>query len=152
MKKINREDHLRLKGYLRIIVGEGKNQRVYEYNNLIVDAGANLIRDFLKGDSVSGLTHLALGTGTTSPSTNDVGLENETYRKAFTDVAVENRLLRIAVFFTSSEYAGDISELGLFGNGATDTLGTGTMYSRTTIATITKSNTEPLTVEWTLTF
>ena len=154
MKRVRPEDKTIMKGHVKIVLKDentGK-ERVIEKDNLIVDSGANLLRDFLKGDSVSGLTHLAIGTGTTSPQAIDTQLENEVYRQAFTDVAVENRTLRLTTFITSSAYSGEISELGLFGNGATDTAGSGTLFSRVVVSTFTKSDSEAMTVEWTLTF
>jgi len=143
-----------LKGHVKITVQNEKTgeKRIIEQSNLIVDLGANLLRDFLKGDSVTGLTHLAIGTDSTAPSETDTGLFAEVFRKAITDFAIDNRKLVLITFIASGEWSGTVAELGLFGNGATDTLGTGTLFSRVTPAGISKSDIESLTVEWTLSF
>ena len=148
------KDQERLKGHVKITVknANGEVVRVFEKDNLIVDAGRNLLRDFLKGDAVSGLTRLALGTGTTDASNGDTQLENETYRQAFSDVAVENGLLRLTTFITSTATSGDFTEFGLFGNGADDTANSGTLFSRVVYSTpVSKSTAESLTVQWDIT-
>jgi len=148
------KDVEKLRGHVRIEVRNAKGEvvRVYEKDNLIVDAGKNLLRDFLKGDSVQGLSRLALGTGTTQASASDTALENETYRQAFSDIAVENGLLRLTTFISSSATSGDFTEFGLFGNGADDTSGSGTLFSRVVYSTpVSKSSAESLTVQWDIT-
>ena len=149
------KDKTKLKGHVRIEVKNSKGQviRVYEKDNLIVDAGKNLLRDFLKGDAVSGLTRFALGTGTVDASSGDTKLGNEVYRQAFSDIAVENGLLRLTTFISSTATSGDFTELGLFGNGADDTVDSGTLFSRVVYSTpVSKSSTESLTVQWDISF
>jgi len=154
MRKVRFEEKNVLKGHVKITIKseETGEERIIEQDNLIVDTGANLLRDFLKGDAVTGITHLAIGTDGTAPSTLDTGLIAEAFRKAITDVAFDNRMLRLTTFIASGDWSGTVAELGLFGNGATDTLGTGTLFSRVTPPAFTKSSTESLTVEWTLNF
>ncbi len=154
MRKVRFEEKNVLKGHVKITIKseETGEERIIEQDNLIVDTGANLLRDFLKGDAVTGITHLAIGTDGTTPSATDTGLIAEAFRKAITDVAFDNRMLRLTTFIASGDWSGTVAELGLFGNGATDTLGTGTLFSRVTPTAFTKSSTESLTVEWTLNF
>jgi len=154
MKRTRIVDKPVLRGHVRITVHDEETgeEKVIEQDNLIVDTGANLLRDFLKGDSVSGITHLAIGTDGTEPSAIDTSLVAEAYRKAITDIAFDNRMLRLTTFIASGDWSGTVAELGLFGNGATDTLGSGTLFSRVTPTSFTKSSTESLTVEWTLNF
>ena len=150
----NMKDGEKLRGHVKITVknANGEVVKVIEKDNLIVNAGKNLLRDFLKGDAVSGLSRLALGTGTTTPTDNDVQLENETYRQAFSDIAVENGLLRLTTFITSTATSGDFTEFGLFGNGADDTANSGTLFSRVVYSTpVSKSTAESLTVQWDIT-
>ena len=40
-------------------------------HNLVVAAGRNLIRDLVNGDSINGITHLAVGTSTTAVADGD---------------------------------------------------------------------------------
>ena len=48
---------------------------------MIVNSGLNLLRNWLYGDSVNTLSHIALGTGTSTPVATDTTLETETIRK-----------------------------------------------------------------------
>lgn len=46
---------------------------------MIVDTGLNAVRDHIFGDSISAPSHIAIGTGTTSPLASDTTLETEIY-------------------------------------------------------------------------
>lgn len=102
---------------------------VEKEENLVVLSGRNWIRDFLYGDAVTGLTHMGVGTSTVAPSTDpDIG---EVFRKTFTDKVKANGQLTIDMFLSSGEANGNtLSAVGLFGNGATDTIGSGTQYNK----------------------
>jgi len=49
---------------------------------MIVDAWNTVMRNILYGDSDPVPTHIAMGTGTTTPTAGDTALENELFRKA----------------------------------------------------------------------
>lgn len=129
--------------------------RTEEYHNLAVDVGLNLIRDFMFGDAVTGLTgaRFALGTSTTAEASTDTALGMEVFRDQFTKVTKVDKGLEIQYFLSSTSANGnDIAEAGLFGNGATDTAGSGTMYARVTFPVEPKTNAEAWTFTWTLTW
>jgi len=46
---------------------------------MIVDAFLNLIRDAIYGDTVTWLSHIGIGTGTTAVTASDTTLETEIY-------------------------------------------------------------------------
>jgi hypothetical protein len=59
--------------------------QIYETHNLVVDEGLNIIADLLtQQPSIVGITHFAVGTGTTEPTAADTALEAEVYRGAIT--------------------------------------------------------------------
>lgn len=48
---------------------------------MITNAGLNLLRNWLYGDSVNTLSHIAVGTGTANPQATDTTLQTELLRK-----------------------------------------------------------------------
>ena len=126
---------------------------VEEYHNLAVNAGLDLIRDFMYGDAVSGLNRFAIGTGTTAEDPADTQLQNEVFRDQFTKVDKIDQGLEIQYYLSSTSANGNIiSEAGLFGNGATDTANSGTLYARVTFPGEEKTSAEAWTFRWTLTW
>ena len=147
-------DKLQPKGYVRVKVinEDGTIASSYEFKNQIVTAGKNLLRDFLKGDTLAGIKYVALGTGTTAVADTDTQLETEVYRTTPTDIALENGVLHLYFFVPSADISGTFTELGLFANDATTTFNTGTLFSRTVPSTaISKTNTQALTIQWDIT-
>lgn len=127
--------------------------RTEEYHNLAVDSGLNWIRDFFNGDVVSGLNRFAAGTGITAESPSDIQLGTEVFRDQFTLVTKISKELEIKYFLSSTSANGNtIGEAGLFGNGATDTANSGTMYARVTFPAEAKTNAQAWTFTWTLTW
>jgi hypothetical protein len=127
--------------------------RKEEHHNLAVDSGLNLIRDFMNGDVVTGLNRFAVGTGVTAESPSDIQLGLEVFRDQFTLVTKISKGLEIKYFLSSTSANGNtIGEAGLFGNGATDTANSGTMYGRVIFPAEPKTNAEAWTFTWTLTW
>lgn len=127
--------------------------RTEEYHNLAVDSGLNWIRDFFNGDVVTGLNRFAVGTGVTAESPSDILLGLEVFRDQFTLVTKISKGLEIKYFLSSTSANGNtIGEAGLFGNGATDTANSGTMYARVTFPAEAKTNAQAWTFTWTLTW
>jgi hypothetical protein len=145
---------LKPKGHVKVQVinQDGSVANDYEFDNMIVTTGNNLLRDFLKGDSLSGIKYLALGTGATAPAATDTQLETEVYRVIPTDTSLEDNILHLYFFISSAATNGTYTELGLFANDATSTFNTGTLFSRTVPAqAISKTSTQALTIQWDIT-
>lgn len=102
-------------------------------HNEVLDSGRNLIRDFLRGSAVSGLTHYAVGTDATAPTRaqNPQRLLAEVHRAAISSFSLDVARLTVE-FYLPSGQANDLTlvEAGPFGFGATDTANTGTCYAR----------------------
>jgi hypothetical protein len=144
-------DTIQLKGKLTILIehlSTGKVERV-EQDNLVILSGRNLIRDFLHGDAVSGLTHMALGTDTSDPSVTP-GI-TEVFRKVFTSKSKADGKLTVDMYLASTEANGNtLTSAALFGNGATDLAGSGTQYSKVTYTGINKTSSLAVTFTWEL--
>lgn len=126
----------------------GRLLRTVRRHNLVVSAGRNLLRDFLNGDAVSGLTHFAIGTGTTPAAAGDIALQAEILRDVITKKTKDVAKLTVQYYLSSTQANGSaLAEAGLF-NAAVG----GTMYARVTHAVINKTASLAVTYTWDLTF
>lgn len=124
-----------------------------EYDNLTVTAGRNLIRDFLNGDSVTGLTKFALGTDSTAATAGQTTLFAEAHRGNITQKTKGTGALTLKYYMSSSAGNGSTyQEAALFGNGATEVANSGTMYARAVITALAKTASIAVTWTWELTW
>ena len=84
---------------------------------------------------------------------NVISLRNndvEFFRKVVTAITDINNTKKTFTFFISeTEGNGNITSVGLHGNGATAQLNSGTIYA-TQVLNVIKDNTQSLTIDWTL--
>jgi hypothetical protein len=136
---------------IKLIDKDGNVKAHYTDHNLVVDSGIALILDTLVNNTAHQPTHIALGTGTNAAAAGDVSLQTEEYRKAITSSTITGNSAKFAAFIAFADYSGTISELGLFAD-ATDTVGSGTLFSRFIPTTpITKTSADALVISWTIT-
>lgn len=125
---------------------------VLEYDNIIPTVGRTLIANNLTDatpDNSMLLNKAAVGTGTNTPVNGDVQLQTETYRNDLASKTNSSNIAYATAFFTATEVTGTFREAGIFAN-ATATANSGVLFSRVAI-NITKTNTQTLTLDWTLT-
>lgn len=131
----------------------GKLLRTEKTHNLFVDAGLNVLRDFLGGNGVTGLERFAIGTGTTAVTASDTLLDNEVFRDALTQKVSTLKTLTVKYFLASGSANGNtITEAGMFANGATDTANSGTLCARVLFTADAKTSSEAWNFNWTFTF
>lgn len=109
----------------------------------------NLVRDGLGGLDNPKITYVAIGSGTTAPSSSDTQLASESFRKAVTSyTAGGNGELLVSVFLGPSDAIGaDIEEVGLFGGAAaTNTTNSGILIARGLWSHPSKSGSESITL------
>jgi hypothetical protein len=144
---------LSLKGRLTLLIENvvtGEVQQV-EQDNLVILAGRNLIRDFLFGDAVSGLSYMAVGTDTSDPSVTP-GI-TEVFRKQFTSKVKADGKMTIDMYLSSQEAnENTLTSAALFGGSATSTAGSGTQYNKVTYQGIVKDSSIAITYTWDLYF
>lgn len=130
-------------------VETGELLRTEETHNLFVDAGLNLLRDFLNLGAGTGLNRFALGTGTTAVTAADTLLQTEVFRAAFTQTTTANHQLTVKYYLAAGSANGNtITEAGIFGNGATDTANSGTLFARVLFTADAKTSAEAWTFSW----
>lgn len=149
------QDTLKIKGDLKFTVRDGVTgeiKRVHEYKNLIPTVGRAMLANNLTNtspDNTLRITHVALGSNATAPANGDTTLGTETFRNAIASQTNADNVAFFTGFFSTTEVTGTFNEAGLFadGSGAADS---GILFSHVAIS-ITKSGTETLTVDWTIT-
>jgi len=100
-------------------------------SNLVVNVGKYLVGDLMIDVEGSGLGYHEIGTGTNTPAVGDVALQTPSGRKIWTTRSRTGNVIDLSVFYTSSECGYDIKECGVWGgDGATATIGTGSLFSR----------------------
>lgn len=113
--------------------------------NLVVATGKDFLAKLLNQDSVPAMSHMALGEGATAANAADVALEDEIAR-----IAIDSQTRTDASVTFSTVYGpgvvGSFTEAGIFND---DTAGT--MLCRTVYGVITKTDTDFLTINWTVT-
>lgn len=127
----------------------GELLRTEETHNLFVDAGLNLLRDFLNLGAGTGLNRFAIGTGATAVTAADTQLQTEVFRDQFTQTTTATKQLTVKYFLASGSANGNtITEAGIFGNGATNTANSGTLFARVLQTADAKTSAEAWTYTW----
>ena len=120
-------------------------------DNLVTTAGKSSIASRLKGSTTDGLiTYCALGTDATAPDPANTTLGTELGRKLISVRSVASNVATFQTFFTTSEVNGNLKEAGLFGDDASGTADSGTLFCHTAVDR-TKTSAETLTLTWTVT-
>ncbi len=123
----------------------GKIIGISEYKNLVTNTGLQLIGDLIDGDITVGVTYVALGSNVAAPAITDTILGTETFRK---QIALRERVaqtITLSSYLTTSEANATHKELGHFGNAATGTAGSGTLFNHTAI-----NETKDVSITWTI--
>ncbi len=122
-------------------------------DNMVVTAGKNAIADALRGTTANTkgiITYCAVGTGSTAPALADIAMQTELARKLISVRTVDGKTAVFQTFFTTSEGNGTLREAGLFGDDASATSGSGTLFCRVAISR-TKTSSDTLTITWNVT-
>lgn len=106
----------------------------------VTDALINRVVGFLEGD----ITHISVGTGA-EPSEASTTLASESLRKLTTKFIDETTLICEGYWDENEGNGVTYTNAGVFGNGATDSLGTGELFAGGGI-NIPKTNTQSMTV------
>lgn len=122
-------------------------------DNMFVTAGKNSLADSLRGTTASNkgiITYCSLGTNSTAPALGNTQLGTEIFRKLVSVRTVSANVASFQTFFTTSEGNGTLREAGLFGDDASGTANSGTLFCHVAISR-TKSSSDTLTLTWTIT-
>ena len=140
-------DLIKIKGDLKITVTnpEGKIKQEVEVPNLVVTTGKNFIASRMKDASATAMTHMAIGTGSTSAAAGNTALGSEAGRVALTSTVTDNAVAYVASF-PAGTGTGAITEAGLLNASSS-----GTLLCRTVFSVINKASGDTLGITWTVT-
>lgn len=110
----------------------------YETENDIMQAGRTAVLSYIgsgSGSTTQWAQYFAVGTGAISGITpQDSSLANEVFRKIQTSFAVNGTTVDINFQFGTTDAQTTYTNAGLWGNGASGTLGSGTLYTHALFA------------------
>lgn len=130
---------------------EGRLQQEVLTKNLVVGTGLYHIADQLSDSGEAAMSHMAVGTGTSTPALGDTALGNQLEdRHAFSaktqgSGASANKVTYVAEW-PAGHATGAITEAGIFNSDSA-----GQMLCRATFAVINKGPSDTMTLTWELT-
>lgn len=144
MQKI---ESLKAKGSLQVLLTRADGQ-VEEHNlhNLVVDTGLNYIVSRMKDTSETAMSHMAIGSGTTSAAAGDTALESQLGRVSLTSTTVSTNTVTYVASFGAGTGTGAVTEAGILND-----VTTGTLLCRTVFPVVNKQSGDSMTVTWVIT-
>lgn len=127
---------------------QGNLKQTQTINNLVVDDGLDYIASRMKDTTETAMSHMEVGTGTTSPVAGDSALETAIAgsRVSLTSTTVTSNAIEYVGDFPAGTGTGAVTEAGVF-NDAT----TGTLLCRTVFSVVNKGADDTLKITWTVT-
>jgi hypothetical protein len=161
--KVN--DIMKPKGACTIVLREGytkSGKKAYfrgrikskdRIDNTFVTVGKNSIASALSGVETNNqgiITYCAVGTSVVAATLADTTLTTEIFRKLISVRSSSGKVATFQTFFTTAEANGTLRECGLFGDSASATANSGTLFSKLAINRV-KSASDTLTLSWDIT-
>lgn len=146
-------DTVKLRGAIQLILTAPDGTVIErKEENTVVTAGRSwALRQLASGhiNTSQAISHLAIGTSTTAPSTADTALASENSRKTCSfdtsGLTSSTPWWRAEVVFNTNEANTTLGEVGLFNSSSG-----GTMLARATFGTINKTTSNTLNVSYTI--
>jgi len=140
-----------IEGKSNIIVldEKGNLKQLVESENLVVTNGLNHVIDMLGSSPGSYMLAMAIGTGTTAPTSGNTALQNEISRKSAT-IAESGKNIRYTGVWSPADLSSvSITEAGIFNHASS---GQGVMFARQTPSAINLGTNDNVTMNWDFTF
>ena len=137
-------------GKVHIVKTNSEGVVTYDYTvpNLVVTSGKNFIASKLRAttNSPASMTHMAIGTSSTSPAAGDTALGTQTGRVSLSGDTATTNYVTFTATFPAGTGDGAIVEAGIF-NASSG----GTMLCRTTFPVVNKASGDTLAITWIVT-
>jgi len=142
------QDSIKVTGELKITVTNPNGNVTQEtvIPNLVVTSGKDYIAERMKDATTTAMSHMAIGTGSTSAAAGDTTLGTEAGRVALTSTTVTANAVAYVATFGAGTGSGAITEAGLFNASSS-----GDMLCRTVFSVINKGAADTLGITWTVT-
>lgn len=148
LQKVTEE--LKATGLVKIVQTNAAGEIVKEFKvpNLVVTSGKNHIAAKIAAttNSPASMTHMAIGTGTSTPGASDTALGTQTGRVSLSGSVVSTNTITYTATFPAGTGDGAITEAGIF-NASSG----GTMLCRTTFPVVTKQSGDTIAITWVVT-
>ncbi len=119
--------------------------------NLITTAGLYLAGDLLIDTGAVGLTYFAIGTSDTAPNAADTTLTTEVKRMAISSRSRAAAVVTLSTFMVAANCTYAIEEVGIFGDAASATPDSGTLFSHALLEEDNSAGANDLTFDYELT-
>jgi hypothetical protein len=136
-------DGLKLTGKLSIAIN---NEVVQEIPNVVVTDGKGYVASRMKDATATAMSHMAIGTDSTSAAASDSALGSESGRVSLTSTTVTDNEVEYVATFGAGTGTGAITEAGIL-NAASS----GTLLCRTVFSVVNKGAADSMTITWTVT-
>jgi hypothetical protein len=144
----NIEDTLKATGKLTVVQKNsfGEVVKEFEVPNLVVTTGKNYIASRMKDTSATAMTHMAIGTSTSTPAAGDTTLGTETGRVTLSNTVVSTNTVTYTATFPAGTGSGAITEAGILNASSS-----GTLLCRTTFPVVNKQVGDTIAITWVVT-
>ena len=135
-----------MKGSLQIRLND---EVVREVDNLVVTAGKGYVASRMESDVSGGsaiMSHMAIGSGSTSAAAGDTALGSQLGRVALTSTGISGAVLTYTASFAAGTGTGAVTEAAIL-NASSG----GTMLCRTVFSVVNKGSSDSMTITWTVT-
>ena len=139
----NIDEQLQLKGRVKIHLN---GELVQDIENLVVTAGKGFVASRMSGTSAGVMSHMAVGTSTTSASAGQTALVSESARVALASTSVSSAVVTYTATFPAGTGTAALTEAGILNASSS-----GTMLCRTVFSVVNKGSADAMTITWTVT-
>ena len=136
-------DGLKLTGKLKIALN---GETVQEVDNLVVTDGKGYVASRMKDTAADAMSHMAIGSGSTSAAAGNSALGNQLGRVALTSTAVSGAVVTYTATFAAGTGTGAVTEAGILNASSS-----GTLLCRTVFSVVNKGASDSMTITWTVT-
>jgi hypothetical protein len=117
-----------------------------QHKNLIVTTGKNFIASRMKDTPPAAMSHMAIGTGTTTVGVTDTTLNTQIAIVGLTSTVATDNTVTYTATFGAGVGTGALTEAGIFNADSA-----GTMLCRTVFPTINKQAADSISITWVVT-
>ena len=145
---MNTQDQLKASGALRVVLTgpDGVVKEEHEFKNLVVTVGKNFVASRMVGVASNVMSHMAIGSDSTTPAAANTTLGTELGRVALASSVATGNVVTYTATFPAGTGTGAVVEAGIFNAGTA-----GVMLCRTTFAVVNKGADDAMSVTWTVT-
>lgn len=143
---MNHNESIQIKGYIRII-DYYTGKVIWENHNLVVNVGKQRLAEIISGTTSTSITEIGVGSNNTPPNATQTDLLSPILWKNINERSVSGASAIYRTYFLVGDANGTWRELGIRANTTSNRL-----IARQVISDFTKTSSQAVIVEWTLTF